>query len=185
MNEAMNEAMNDASGSNESEPGKRTLLGMVAAFASLTMLVVLVSVGARALHNERPAQTTPPQTASERPHEEEIDPRIRTFLGPIATERRFDAWRITRIDPLQFGRVSLEIEGDLGGRFVIDVHAKSPNAPPPIAETSTLALYLRTNQRGGQTPEAFVRACNALAQKLRERETAGYKPPPLESLVPR
>jgi hypothetical protein len=181
----MNEPTNMPSGPHETEPGKRTLLGMLAAFASLTVLVCLVSFGARALRTEpRPFQS-PPSTVSAEPHKEQLDPRIVAFLGPLATEGRFDAWRITRIDPLQFGRMTLEIEGEAGGRFVVDLHARSPESPPPIAETSKLALYLRTNQRGGQTPQAFITACTALARVLAAREAAGHEPPPLERLVPR
>jgi hypothetical protein len=181
----MNEPTNIPSGSNETEPGKRTLLGMLAVFASFAVFVCLVSLGARALRTEPRPQPVPPSTASTAPHGEQLDPRIVAFLGPLATERRFDAWRITRIDPLQFGRMTLEIEGDAGERFVVDLHARSPESPPPIAETLKLALYLRTNQRGGQTPQTFITACTALARVLAAREAAGHEPPPLERLMPR
>ncbi len=184
----MTEPANIPSTSNDTEPGKRTLLAIFGAFAALTVIVVCVSLGARLLPTKRPKdahRSTPAPALSVAPREEQVDPRIATFLGPLAIERRFESWRITRIDPLQFGRMTFEIEGTTGGSFMIDVHARNPNAPPPIAETSNLALYLRTNQRGGQTPEAFVRACDAFARALRAREDAGHAPPSLESLTPR
>jgi len=158
---------------------------MFGAFAILTVFVVGVSLGSRAFRTNEQPRRAPSSALSAPPRDEPTDPRIAAFLGPLATERRFESWRITRIDPLQFGRMTFEIAGDTGRSFTIDVHARSPNAPPPIAETSQLALYLRTNQRGGQTPEAFVQACSALARALRAREEAGQTPPPLESLVPR
>ncbi len=179
----MTEPTNIPSSSNDIEPGTRTLLAMFGAFATLTVFVIGISLGWRFFHTNEQQRRGPGLSASSR--NEQSDPRIDAFLGPLATERRFESWRITRIDPLQLGRMTFEIAGNDGRSFTVDVHARSPNAPPPIAETSQLALYLRTNQRSGQTPEAFAQACNALARALRAREDAGHAPPPLESLVPR
>lgn len=179
----MSERAPDAVTSNESEPGKRALLGLLGAFAALTVVVVSVSLGARMMpRNDSQSRFSGPMDTSARPVQPETDPRIIAYLGPMATERQFEGRRITRIDPLQFGRMTLEIQSEGGDRFTIDIHAWSAEAPPPIAKTSKVALYLRTNNRGGQTPAAFVDICTALARALEGREAAGHAPPPLESL---
>lgn len=179
----MSEQAPDPMTSNEPEPGKRALLALLGAFAALTVVVVLVSLGARMMPRRDAGTGASGQTeTSARPVQPETDPRIIAFLGPIAAERRIGAWRITRIDPLQFGRMTLEIQREAAERVTIDIHAFSPEAPPPVAKTSKLALYLRTNNRGGQTPAAFIEVCTLLARELEAREASGQEPPPLERM---
>jgi hypothetical protein len=151
------------------EPGRRSLLVMLACFAALTLLVVAFSFTAGAW-KPRPAQDGPP-------------PEVVAFLGPLARGDRFGSFHVSRLEPAR-GRMTMEITTDAGERYVVDVHARSAAAPPGIAETPRLAIYLRNEQRNAPTPEAAVRACAALAAALREREEAGHEPPPLEHLAP-
>lgn len=156
--------------SDRTEPGRRSLLVMLASFAALTLLVITFSLTA-GTWKSRPAQDGP-------------SPEVVAFLGPLAGGDRFGAFHISRVDPAR-GRMTLEITTDAGERYMVDVHARSPSAPQGIAETSRLAIYLRSEQRDAPTPEAAVRACTALAAALRAREEAGHEPPPLEHLAPR
>lgn len=184
----MKDSANIPLNTNDAEPGKRTLLAMLGAFGILTASVVCLSLGARACRTNptnASRQGSPDAATSAARSNDQVDPEVAAFLGPLAVERRFETWRITQIDPLQFGRMTFRIEGSTGDSFIIDVHARSPQAPPPIAETTHLALYVRMNQAGGQTPEAFIQACNAFARALRAREDAGASAPALQSLVPR
>ncbi len=158
---------------NEAEPGRRSLLAMLAAFAALTLLVVGVSLVARA----RKASFSAAPVDS-------FAPEVTAFLGPLATGTRFDGWRIARVPPSSPDQMTLELESDGGERFVVDVHARSPGAPPGLAETARLAIYLRSETRGAQTPEAAVRATIALAAALRAREDSGHPLPPLQGLPP-
>jgi hypothetical protein len=159
----------------EQEPGRRSLLAMLAAFAALTIVVVSISLVVGAFpkaHRSDPAVSEAP------------DPEVIDFLGPLASGGRFGAFRITRVDPIQRGQITLELTSDDGQRFVVDLHALSPAAPAGIAETSSLAIYLRTGRSGAVTSEAAQRACVALAKALREREESGHKPPHLDALAP-
>jgi hypothetical protein len=158
----------------ETEPGRRSLLAMLAAFAALALLVVAVSLAAGVLKG------APSSDASA----VRLTPEAAAFLGPLATGSRFGAWRIARIDPSPPSRLTLELESERGERFVVDVHARSPDAPPGVAETAQLAIYVRSDKRGAPTPEAAVYASTELATALRAREESGHAPPALESLPP-
>lgn len=168
--------------SDSQEPGRKSFLAMLLVYGALTVAVVSISLLAKVL-------VRPPSRTQETPHEahsahvEELDPQIAAYLGPIAENRRMEPFRVTRLDPLRFGRITLELEGQDGTRFVLDVHARSPEAPTPIAETGHAAIYARTG-KGQQTPQAVLDACAALAKALKERENAGQRPPALEPLRP-
>jgi hypothetical protein len=146
---------------------------MLASFVALTVLVVAVSLIAGAVRRSRSASARPP---------DQIRSEVAAFLGPIASGAPLGAWHVARVEPSPPGRVTLWLERGRGERFVVDVLARSPAAPPGIAETSTLAIYLRA-EPGARTPEAAMDACNALAAALRAREEAGHEAPRLESLA--
>jgi hypothetical protein len=147
---------------------------VLAAFAALALLVVTVSLAAGALHRFR--------GASPQPSGEQLSPEVSAFLGPLASGAPFGAWHVAKVEPSTPGRMTLRLERGSGEHFVVDVLARSPAAPPGIAETARLAIYLRT-ERGAHTPEAAMDACNALAAALRAREQEGHEPPLLDSLV--
>ena len=115
----------------------------------------------------------------------EPQPEVLAFLGPLASGERFGEIRIARVEPVHRGRLTLELEDAQGDRVTVDVHARAANAPAGVAETSRLALYVRSGRAGEATPAAAVRACTALATALQAREEAGHTPPPLDSLAPR
>jgi hypothetical protein len=160
----------------EPEPGRRSLLGMLASYAALTVIVVAFSLAAGALGLGR---------RDAAPAVEAPQPELLAFLGPLATGERFDGFRISRVDPIRDGGLTLEIEGKPGERFVVDLRKRSPAAPQGISETAKLALYLRTDRSGAPTSQTAVQACAALAAALQKREESGHEPPPLESLQPR
>jgi hypothetical protein len=153
------------------EPGRRSLLGMLGAFAALTLLVSTLSLGFGAPRPKRPILERP-------------DPESTAFLGPLAEGARFGGWHVSRVDPVRHGALTLELTSEREERFVVDVRARSDAAPPGIAETARLALYVRSSGKTSETPEPYARACAALAAALRAREASGHAPPALESLEP-
>lgn len=163
------------------EPGRRSLVAMLLVYGALTIAVVGASLIAKRI-GARPGHWNDSPREAHSSHRDELDPRMVAYLGPIAETRRFEAFRVTRLDPLQFGRITLELEGQDGARFVLDLHARSEKAPSPIAETEHVAIYARTG-KGQQTPAAVMSACADLAKALRAREQAGQLPPPLEPLM--
>jgi hypothetical protein len=119
----------------------------------------------------------PPQQGPAEP----LSPEVLAFLGPVATGAPFDGWHVAGVPHGQAGSVTLELEGQPGERFVVDVRARSADAPAGVAETSHLAVYVHSPV-GAHTPDAAVRAATALAAALRAREDSGHAVPPLESL---
>src|SRR5262245_25213053 len=114
---------------------------MLAAYATLAVLVVLLSLAARAL-----GAGTPQRGGTNKPR---LDPVVAAFLGPLAEGHPFGAWRITRVEPpVEPARMTLELRGAGGERVIVDVHARSADSPPGIAETRHLAIYARTSNRG-------------------------------------
>lgn len=159
------------------EPGRRSLLAMLAAFAALTVAVVLASLAAGALRDPRPA----PPSSSSAPSPPPIDAQALPFLGPLATGEPFDGWRIAHVETPR-GAIVLELTNDAGERVLAEVRARSASAPPGLAESATLAIYLRSQNRGSETPAIAQRACAALATALSRRENAGVPPPRLEPI---
>jgi hypothetical protein len=122
-------------------------------------------------------------TRHERTASVSLTPEAAAFLGPLATGQPFDAWHVVQFPHTQPGCLTLEVERQPGERFVIDVRARSSEAPPGVAETAHLAIYVRSSP-GAHTPDAALLASTALAAALRAREESGHTPPPLESLPP-
>lgn len=158
------------------EPGRRSLLVMLAVFAALAFSVSGASIAYNALVTVRTRARAPLMP----------DPQVITFLGPLAEGARFGGWFISRVEPPQRGRITLELGSESGERVTVDVHARAraKDAPAAIAETSSLAIYVRSGKGGSLTSEAAQRACDALADALEDRENAGIKPPTLEPLKP-
>jgi hypothetical protein len=162
------------------EPGRRSLLVMMAAFGALTVAVVATSLVARVVRNG--GTSAPSSSSSSAAPQMPLD--VRAFLGPLADGDRFETWHIVRVDASQRGLLTLEIADDAGVSFAVDLRARAPGAPEGIVETTDLAIYTRSDH-GSHTPEAVEQGCRALGEALRAREAAGHAPPALESLGPR
>lgn len=173
----------DAAAKASAEPGRRSLLVMLASFAALTALVAGGSVAARALHMDL-ARSTSPRASSRPAPPPPPSPEIVAFLGPLAAGERFGSWRVARVEPTPPGHMTLELEDGSGARFVVDLYARDAAGPAGLAETPRVAIYARTAP-GEPTPPAAVEACTALAAAVRAREDAGHQPPPLVSLPQR
>lgn len=152
-----------------SEPGRASLYVTLAAFAG----VIAVAHVASALARRRPA---PPPTASATPSPPPDG--VAGYLGPLATGAPFAGHRLGRVDPVRDGQLTLEIVGP-AGRWVVDLRARDPAAPPGLAATAAVAIYLRGS---GPTQADALAACLALADALAAREAAGARPPPLRPL---
>jgi hypothetical protein len=159
----------------EREPGRLSLLVMLGAFLALTVLVVAASLVAGA----RKQTSSPVAEAAA-----ELSPEAAAFLGPLATGAHFGLWHVAHVLPSPAGCLTLEIAADDGEHFVVDVRQRSESAPPGIAETPHLALYVRSTAPGSRTKEGVAHGVLALAEQLQAREEAGHAPPVLESLSP-
>ncbi len=153
------------------EPGRRSLLATLGAFAALVVVVSGASLVASRLRAPSDRGTTA------RHEEVAVSPEVLAYLGPLAGGARFGGARVVRVDPPRHGRITLEIERDDAARFVVDLRAIRLDGPQPPAQTEKVAIFVR-----GPTPQATIAACAALADALRAREAQGHAPPPLAPL---
>lgn len=151
-----------------SEPGRRSLLVTLGGFAGL---VVVVNVASRLAPRPPPRVVHPVSAPAP---SSSLGADVHHYLGPLAEGAAFEGFRITRVDPLRDGRLTVQV-----GTWSIDVHARDDHAPKPLAETAQVALYLRGS---GATSAEALAACTALAKALSLREAAGAKAPALSPL---
>lgn len=153
-----------------SEPGRRSLLVTLGVFAGL---VVVVNVASR-LAPRPPPRVVHSTSAPAPTPSSSLGADVQHYLGLLAEGTAFEGFRITRVDPLRDGRLTVQV-----GTWSIDVHARDDHAPKPLAETGQVALYLRGS---GATSAEALAACTALAKALSLREAAGAKAPALSPL---
>lgn len=151
-----------------SEPGRRSLLVTLGVFVGL---VVAVNVASRLTPRPPPRVVG---SASAPAPSSSLGDDVERYLGPLAKGTAFEGFRITRVDPLRDGRLTVQV-----GTWSIDLHARDDHAPKPLAETAQVALYLRG---AGATSAEALGACTALGKALSLREAAGAKAPPLSPL---
>ena len=154
------------------EPGRRNLLGFLAALAGLVVLVNAVSLIVTLRGGGRQDGAAP------------ASPEVLAFLEPLLHEHKFAGFRLARAEQPRPGQLSLTLISDGGERYFVDVHGRAASAPAPFAETAHWALYLRVTQPGAPTPEPLAQAGQALAAALREREQHA-QPPALTPLAGR
>ncbi len=168
------------------EPGKKSLLVMLASFAGLTVVVVAVSfvAGGRA----RPPSTRPPgahhEAAKSDPRDAPtVDGVVAGYLGPLAQGALFGRYRIVRVDPITAARLRMEIAGGPGELYEIDARARL-DRPMGATETSYLTLSLHHDTSTAKRADGAEDALRALAAALRAREDAGYLAPVLGPVAP-
>jgi len=153
--------------------GRRSLLATLAAFAGLTIAVVLVSTlaGAPGRIPTRPGpglvEPGPPDAA------------VLAFFAGLATGERFDGWSIERIDRPRAGGLPLVVRGPEDQPVAVELRPRDDRSPVSPATSDTLAIYVldRDMPRGGLT------GVLALARALRSREAAGARLQGLEPLL--
>ncbi|MFV8749438.1 hypothetical protein ACNOYE_02675 [Nannocystaceae bacterium ST9] len=160
--------------------GRRSLIVTLAAFAGLTIVVVLGStiVGAieRAAAEAEQVGPAPAPALAEPPSAE---PDAIAFLGPLAHGQPFDAWVIERVEPRRAGALPLALRGPEDRRVEVELRPLDDRSPPPPASSGTLAIYVR----GRDTPPEAIAGAQALADALREREASGASLAELEPLI--
>jgi hypothetical protein len=91
------------------------------------------------------------------------------LVDPIAVGSRFGRWKVVAIHPVEEGALRVDVSGEDGHVFAIEILARDPSpmtAQPP-AVTEGLALYVRNGGDGwSPTVEEQGLAAMALAQLL-------------------
>lgn len=97
----------------------------------------------------------------------------RRLLAPLAEGSRLLDWEVVAIEPLSMGAMRVQLRGDDGVAFAVEVMARdtSPLAQNPPAETDRFALYVH-NGGDGRMPTAEEQglAAMALAQIVERNE---------------
>jgi len=151
--------------------GPRSLLATLAAFAGLTIAVVLGSTlaGAPERRSMRPGlvEASPP------------DAGVLAFFAMLAAGERFDGWSIAQIDGPRAGGLPLVLRGPEDQRVAVELRPRDGRSPVSPAASDTLAIYVldRDMPRDGLT------GVLALAGALRAREAAGARLDGLEPLL--
>ena len=150
--------------------GPRSLLATLAAFAGLTIAVVLVSTFAGA-----PARS--PTTPA--PVEAGPDAGVLAFFAALAAGERFDRWSIVRIDGPRAGGLPLVLRGPEDQRVAVELRPRDDRSPVAPAASDTLAIYVLDRDM----PPDGLTGVLALARALRAREAAGARLEGLEPLL--
>lgn len=153
-------------------PGPRSLLATLAAFAGLTLVVVLVSTIAGALERPPDRSDTPLEATAP-------DAAMLAFFGPLAAGADLDGWAIAEISGPRAGGLPLMLRGPDDQRVTVELRPRDARSPQSPALTDTLAIYVldRTMPPDGLT------GVLALAAALRAREAAGARLPGIEPLL--
>lgn len=135
--------------------GRRSLLGVLLAYAGLTLAVVVAS------------RVHAGCTASPRADAESTE--LRAFLG-LAAGSVVGRWTVHEVGPLRAGNLRVELRA--GGERVALTLARPDGARPrPLAATPTLAIYPAVHDLAAYTATAATReAAMALATVLAGRE---------------
>lgn len=147
-------------------PGPRSLLAMLAAYAGLTLVVVLASTIAGAIERAPPTSPAPADAPASAP-----GPELLAFFGPLVGGEPFAGWTLERVDGPQAGGLPALLRGPAGQRVTVELRPRDARSPPSPATTETLAIYVRDREM----PPDGLAGVLALAQALREREAAGAR----------
>lgn len=141
---------------------RRLVVGALASGAACASLV--------SLDRSEVAESATPSDAS--PQEQAIS-RERQLLSPLAEGSRLLGWEVVAIAPLALGAVRVDMRGESGVAFAIEVLARdaSPLAPVPPARTGKFAVHVN-NGGDGRMPTAEEQglAAMALAQVVAKNE---------------
>lgn len=142
--------------------GRRSLVGMLAVYAGLTIAVV----GASRVH--ACLGSRPRAEAFERAPSAEL----RAFLGVVAPGGVVGRWTVHEVGPLlRSGNLRVELRA--GGERVALTLARRGADAPAVATTRELALYPAVHDLAEHVPTAATRAAaEALAEVLAGREAA-------------
>jgi hypothetical protein len=93
---------------------------------------------------------------------------------------RFGRWTIVRVDPMVRGSVRVDVRGDDGHVFALEIMARDASASRPPAEVGALAIYVSNGGDGwAATHEEQGLAAMALAKLLERQGQTG----PIEGLL--
>jgi len=108
---------------------------------------------------------------------------VKALFGDLRPGTKIDRWTLVEIADVRAGCIPVLMAAADGTRFQVDIAQRDPEGPKPVAETSTLALYL-VNGGGGTTStvEEHGLGVMALAAALKQREQAGAVAPQLVKL---
>lgn len=102
-------------------------------------------------------------------------PREAALLAPLAAGSQILDWKVVAIEPLEMGAVRVQLAGESGVAFAVEVLARdgSPLAAKPPARTEKFALHV-SNGGDGRVPtiEDQGLAAMALAQIVARNEAA-------------
>ena len=157
-----------------SDPGPRSLLAMLAAYAGLTIVVVLVSAIAGAIDRAPSTSVMAGPVEASAP-----TPEMLAFFGPLVRGAAFDGWVLERVDGPQAGGLPLVLRGPAGQRVHVELRPRDPRSPQSPALSDTLAIYVLDRDM----PPGGLAGVLALADALRAREAAGARLVGLEPLL--
>lgn len=161
--------------------GRKSLLVTLGVAVGAVALGVAVSWLAPAPPEPAPEVLVEPAPVPPRPRA--VDPEVLALLGAeIAGERELPGLKVLGIEGVVDGRIRLELALPAGEPFFVEVLRKDPAAPPGIAETPELSLYL-VGKPGARTPEEQGQAVIALARRIEAEERKGVPVPALRSLA--
>jgi hypothetical protein len=87
---------------------------------------------------------------------------------------RFGRWTIAAVHPIYRGALRVDVRGDDGGVFALELLARSPNASRPPAEVGALAIYVCNGGDGwAPTQEEAGLAAMTLAKLLEQGGQTG------------
>lgn len=153
--------------------GRASLLGMLLAYAALTLGVCVLS---RAAACAGPGAPPGAGTAAE-------ETALWAFFGPVAPGMSLGTWSIAQVEKPRGGAVVFTLRAVGQPDLELAVTRLVDDGPRPLARTSHLALFLARPVPGDSpTPPAVLTAAATLAEALRAREAGG--PPPRGPLTP-
>lgn len=153
--------------------GRDSLVGMLLAYAALTLGVCVVSRAASCTPAPAPAGagTAADETA------------LWAFLGHVAPGMSLGTWSIVQVTPPRGGALVVTLRPAGGTDLELAVTRLVPDGPRPLARTASLAVFLAgPGPAGAITPPESLEAAAALAAALAAREA--IRPPPLAPLTP-
>jgi hypothetical protein len=151
--------------------GRDSLVGMLLAYAALTLGVCVVSRAASCTPAPAGAGTAADETA------------LWAFLGPVAPGMSLGTWSIAQVTPPRGGALVVTLRPASGTDLELAVTRLVPDGPRPLARTASLAVFLAgPGPAGAITPPEALEAAAALAAALAAREA--IRPPPLAPLTP-